>query len=520
MRRLLQVFLFGLVFLFAVWIRLNPFTISSLALVAMAVGLSQWAPAVSLGAVWMGTLLAVAGAVSRDFTWDSYYALTAALVAMALGLAPRERFHRLWKATFLGWLVLAAFLWLAAGYFENRRGEFFMALLAAVAVLAICGRTFSGAAPIVNTIIFLLVGLPVADLALRPQSRQPVRAENCRLYYSFDAAHGDPGAFGRWQEFYEEQFGRMGLAVFEKDTNGAVPFHLRPNSRGMMMSCPVAVNSLGFRGPEFSIRDTKVFRIVALGESTTFGMTIEPGDRPWPEMLQEIIRTRLKTSRPVQVINAGVPAYILTQNLWRMPREILPLRPDLIISYHGANGFSLIDSSLLPPLGPAPPLYKERPVKILAEAEHRIRLLIFNRQHQAPPRSNRVARPLESRYAAVYRQFIDCARTNGVRLALANFSMAVNEGSSQAVIDFYRGGGSRAAYAMVRANAAHSEMVRALASEHPEVIFIDTHPGLDGDHEKFIDVIHMTDEGRRQLAENIFAGIRPWLEHELGAGAH
>ncbi|MGO8700646.1 MAG: hypothetical protein ACLQVY_23395 [Limisphaerales bacterium] len=38
---------------------------------------------------------------------------------------------------------------------------------------------------------------------------------------------------------------------------------------------------------------------------------------------------------------------------------------------------------------------------------------------------------------------------------------------------------------------------------------------LDGDHEKFIDIIHLTNEGRRQLAENIFAGIRETLERDL-----
>jgi len=300
--------------------------------------------------------------------------------------------------------------------------------------------------------------------------------------------------------------------VFTKAPNPGFRFRLRPGSRGMMVSCPISINSLGFRGPEISATKDGVYRIVVLGESTTFGMTIEPGDEPWPERLEQIIRQRLKTRRPVQVINAGVH-----DNLRRLPREILPLQPDMIISYHGANGFSLIDSSVLPPLGPAPPVYQERPIKLAADAEHRLRLLLFQhhaglrRVSAAPP----AARPLETGYAAAYRQLIECARTNGIRLALANFSMAVNQASDPKVIDFYRGGGTRAAYGFIRANALHSLIVSQLAAEHPEVLFVDTHPHLDGEHEKFIDLIHLSAEGERQLAENMFDGIRKTLQQDL-----
>jgi len=35
-----------------------------------------------------------------------------------------------------------------------------------------------------------------------------VRPETCRLYYSYNAAKGDPEAFARWEEFYTSQFDR------------------------------------------------------------------------------------------------------------------------------------------------------------------------------------------------------------------------------------------------------------------------------------------------------------------------
>jgi len=43
-----------------------------------------------------------------------------------------------------------------------------------------------------------------------------------------------------------------------------------------------------------------------------------------------MINTRLNPTRPVQVINAGVQAFSLEQNLVRLANDILPLKPDLI----------------------------------------------------------------------------------------------------------------------------------------------------------------------------------------------
>ena len=43
--------------------------------------------------------------------------------------------------------------------------------------------------------------------------------------------------------------------------------------------------------------------------------------------------------RKIEDINAGTEAYTIDNNLERMRRDILPLKPDLILSTHGMNGF-------------------------------------------------------------------------------------------------------------------------------------------------------------------------------------
>jgi hypothetical protein len=96
--------------------------------------------------------------------------------------------------------------------------------------------------------------------------------------------------------------------------------------------------------------------------------------------------------------------------------------------------------------------------------------------------------------------------------------MAVNCHSPRNVIDFYRSVFPTVEW-LIRANEAHSRLVREIARRYPSVTLVDTHPPLDGQHEKFIDLIHFTQEGRQQLAETMFAGIRAALEHDLNARA-
>ena len=529
MQWLLQLVLLGCAACLAVWAQLPSVAVAGLGLAAGALLVSpvtrtEFGNGLVIGAFWGGSISIWVKAAFGDLSLNSFYAVPAFLVAAAVWPTARRASSSIWKvrwnAALMAWVLCGAFAWLAAGYFQNQGAVFFTGLIATLASLVVCRIWFSWGpigGQLINTIILLLMGLPAVDLGMRTLSRVAIGPETCRRFYSLDTSRGDPEAFARWEEYYTSQFDKLGTEVFMPDPAKVLPFRLRPGSRGTFVGCPISINSLGFRGPEFQTSKDDAYRIVVLGESTTFGMTIQPDDKPWPELLEQIIRERLKSSRRVEVINAGVPAYTLPGNISRLPREILPLKPDMIISYHGANGFRFIDSSMLPASGPAPPVYEDRPLKIAASIEHRLRMAAF--QHQATrsrPRQNEPSvKPLESKYADAYRQLIECARTNKIRLALANFSMAVNQSSDPKVIDFYRGGGARNAIGFVRANAVHSQIVRELAARNPEVCFVDTHPHLDGEHENFIDVIHFSPEGERQLAENVFAGISNVLQADL-----
>lgn len=96
------------------------------------------------------------------------------------------------------------------------------------------------------------------------------------------------------------------------------------------------INSLGYRGKEFA-RDKPegVYRIVALGGSTTYGIW-QPDTQTYPVYLQKIIQSKTN-QRIIEVINAGLVGATSAESYHRMPYDVLPLKPDMLVIYHGIN---------------------------------------------------------------------------------------------------------------------------------------------------------------------------------------
>lgn len=96
------------------------------------------------------------------------------------------------------------------------------------------------------------------------------------------------------------------------------------------------INSLGFRGEDIALeKPDGVYRVVAIGGSTTFGVYL-PWRNSYPHYLQEVLRERLGTDR-IEVVNAGLTGSTAAESFHRMPTQILPLDPDMVIIYHAFN---------------------------------------------------------------------------------------------------------------------------------------------------------------------------------------
>ena len=98
----------------------------------------------------------------------------------------------------------------------------------------------------------------------------------------------------------------------------------------------VHINRLGFRGPEIDPqKPAGVCRIAMLGGSTTYGWGASSDETTIPALLEQYLRSSGLES--LQVINAGVPGYISTQDLMQLQSQVLPLEPDIVILYTGVN---------------------------------------------------------------------------------------------------------------------------------------------------------------------------------------
>lgn len=331
--------------------------------------------------------------------------------------------------------------------------------------------------------------------------------------YSFRQAQADPAAFQAWWSRFTDEFNRGAKADIEQpDPQGTLPFIPRPGARSKFFDGDIRINNLGFRGADFPADKGNAWRIFAIGESPTFGTLPANGQKAWPEVLQNLIDERLTCQRPIQVINAGVVGYSFPSSLERTRRFIVPLKPDMVISYHGFNNLALVD----PLLGqlPHPPHWQLRASPLIGEVLFRINTLRYAKRMQAFNVASQAH--YSDQYEKLYRAFVELGRTAGFIPVLTNLSMVITDQSPREVIDFY-GRVFMPISRIIPAVAEHNRIAAEVAKD-TGAPFIDTAPGLAGqwDSDYFYDTVHFTQKGSNVLAEHMFKGILPQLENGPG----
>jgi hypothetical protein len=106
---------------------------------------------------------------------------------------------------------------------------------------------------------------------------------------------------------------------------------MRPSSRDSFRTTEftftATTNSLGFRDRELDLRRKTDARILALGDSFTYGWGVND-DEPWPKVLERILS---KEGRTIEVLNfgcpgAGVDAYA------KIAESVIPIaKPDIVL---------------------------------------------------------------------------------------------------------------------------------------------------------------------------------------------
>jgi len=97
------------------------------------------------------------------------------------------------------------------------------------------------------------------------------------------------------------------------------------------------LNSLGFRGPEFSeIKPSNTYRIFMVGGSTMFGAGATSDETTIPGILQKMFDIQ-HLDQNVEVINAGFSGGNSNTELNLIEKKLLLYKPDLVIIYDGWN---------------------------------------------------------------------------------------------------------------------------------------------------------------------------------------
>jgi lysophospholipase L1-like esterase len=98
----------------------------------------------------------------------------------------------------------------------------------------------------------------------------------------------------------------------------------------------ITTNASGFRGPILArAKAAGALRVIAAGNSSTFGWGVND-DKTYAAQLERVLRAAIP-SRPVEVMNAGIPGFTSFQGRLLLAEEVLPRAPDFVVLSFGFN---------------------------------------------------------------------------------------------------------------------------------------------------------------------------------------
>jgi lysophospholipase L1-like esterase len=117
----------------------------------------------------------------------------------------------------------------------------------------------------------------------------------------------------------------------------ALIYELTPGFNGNSWDSSFNINSAGFRGKELLPLSAGRFRILALGDSCTFGTGGLETKDTYPAILENLLNARFGEGR-FEVINAGMPGFSTVYGLLlSKEHQLAQLKPDLVIICYGWN---------------------------------------------------------------------------------------------------------------------------------------------------------------------------------------
>ena len=100
----------------------------------------------------------------------------------------------------------------------------------------------------------------------------------------------------------------------------------------------VKINSKGFRDKEYSVsKDKNTFRMLVLGDSSTFGVGVNSFTKTYHSLLEEKLNKSKDSDKNYEIINGGVTGYTSSQGLNIYKHKFAKYEPDVVTFYFGIN---------------------------------------------------------------------------------------------------------------------------------------------------------------------------------------
>jgi lysophospholipase L1-like esterase len=287
-----------------------------------------------------------------------------------------------------------------------------------------------------------------------------------------------------------------------------------------------AINSHGFRGPEFeTVKPRGVFRVVCLGESSTFGYH-DRDDETYPFALGRLFaQEKLR----VEVINAGFPYYNSGSILSLLKQEILNYDPDLITLYAGFNdaGWPI----RIGPIGHVALWLQSHSITYLLLREQmsslafRAELKVLGKVMPQMLSGDRLqlqknSQLVAERYQENVRSIVRIAKSRGIWVVLIKQPITAHEHDYislsyeqeyRSVRDKFEGGGSLP-YIDILILRQHRlmEEIEEIAREE-KLPVVDNIRIVDQDRRRLTSWVHLTGEANLRLAEALEPVIKPYV---------
>lgn len=283
------------------------------------------------------------------------------------------------------------------------------------------------------------------------------------------------------------------------------------------------INRWGLRGHDIALhKPPGVFRILCLGESTTFG---QPGDDDaviWPARLQRRLRD---AGHRVEVINGASPGWTVARSMQALDR-LMRFSPDVVIIYHGATDLAahckrqFANAKAADGAGATLARWRDRlSMGYMLLRRNTAGWLATQYQRH---RNHRLDARGINRFATQLEQLVRACRAGGAGVLLCSFPRAF--GRSQPA-------GEQAQWAetalffnpqldvagLSDAYARYNEAIRGVA-RRTGVRLVDLDRMIDVGGESFVDSVHLSASGHDQVAARIVPAVDEWIRSRALAG--